>query len=194
MRRRRWATLLVAVIFTFGIGSAYAATVTPVPLPMRAGGAWSPVASYAPGSVVTYDGRSWILTGTATTAPPGSDGAWEAIDDAGEPGQSGTSGPLGLPGPAGPVGPPGPAGEAGPAAAAGPATPTSPSREVRFAGAGTATVAVPGLRPGALVLLQYVSGDPRTLAPASVTRVAVGKFYARGTPGAKFRWVVVSAN
>ncbi len=194
MRSRRGAALLIAATIIFAFGSVEASA-TSAPLLIQPAKSWSPTTKYVMGDVVVYDGSSWILARPATAEPPGPDGAWEVLDTPGQPGSVGPAGFPGVRGQSGPVGATGSSGERGPTGPIGSLGPSpssaAPTREIRFAGGGNVTVPVPGLRPGAVVLLQYVSGDPRALAPASVTRVAKGTFDAHGSPGAKFRYVVV---
>jgi len=75
-------------------------------------------ATYAANDVVTYQGSSYIATGSPKD-PPGSDPFWSVLAAQGATGPQGPAG--GPPGPAGPVGPEGAMGPAGPQGPMGPA-------------------------------------------------------------------------
>ena len=71
-------------------------------------GTWSSTVSYSTGSVVTYDGASYIaLTTSKNVKPTSSSKDWSVL---GSPGATGKQGPAGPAGPKGPQGPQGPAG------------------------------------------------------------------------------------
>ena len=94
-------------------------------------GAWLPRATYRPGTVVTFNGSSYLSLVKNTGVAPGTNtGDWALLDSpgpAGPPGPSGPAGPPGIAGPAGATGPAGPTGLSGPPGPIGAAGPRGPA-------------------------------------------------------------------
>lgn len=85
-----------------------------------AGGAYSLAAVYFPGSVVTFNGQTYLGLALNQGISPTSDPAvWSLISGSGAPGATGAVGATGPAGPQGPIGLQGPTGSAGTAGATG---------------------------------------------------------------------------
>jgi hypothetical protein len=103
-------------------------------------GAWVSTAPYGRGTVVTFNGASYIcLVGNTGVAPNTNTGVWAIMDAPGAAGAQGPTGPqgpagatgaTGATGPAGPPGPPGRLGPAGPTGATGATGPAGPAGSV----------------------------------------------------------------
>jgi hypothetical protein len=156
-------------------------------------GEWESNETYDSGTVVTYQGVSYLsVSRNRRVAPNTNTGDWVALSASGAIGPEGPQGPAGQPGPPGPAGPVGPAGPpgldgapgaAGPAGASGSAGPVGPAGPPGAAGvSGPAGAAGPtGTQgPSGPAGPRGAQGPPGSSAPGEklVLLDGTGKFVA----------------